>query len=492
MTKLSQTLRSSVKILHNNSVPLIYRGFKIYSSAPAMKKVLVSKTRGVPSSSTNLKEALSEKIPLYYDLLREFREEHNATVIGQITVDDLYSGLSGVNTTVRETSEIHPELGITYRGLTMPEVVKLLPLHGNYPSPESVFWLLLTGDVPTEVQTASLVSDWTNRRERQRFFFNEPQNFLQSLPKHVGPTTRLSVILAAFDSGEKRFRSPLRGSAMSCTHWESSYEDSMDLLAIFPTILALVKNPENVKNTTDGGDWVDSLLGSLRVSGENCTVQKSSTGDLLRLIISLNAYSQLDEDGGVPSSHISQIMGSCQYSPRKALAAAFLALVNEPTTGTLSQCMNFQEKVQRLLGAHRKEDILRGIVSAFIKNPSGFPGYRISDYCDSRFLILQEFANKIDISSLHPDVKLSIDISNVVRSVSPAGTPRLMPEMNSLAAPLFKSHGLYDMEYNQTILCMARAMGLLASIIWSRIVNLPVENPTSRSTHTYIESLRNR
>lgn len=71
--------------------------------------------------------------------------------------------------------------------------------------------------------------------------------------------------------------------------FQSVYEDSMDLLAIFPAVLALVKNPENFRNTTDAGDWVDSLLEALKISGEDFTVEKSSTEDLLRLLISLNA-----------------------------------------------------------------------------------------------------------------------------------------------------------------------------------------------------------
>ncbi|XP_011296902.1 probable citrate synthase 2, mitochondrial isoform X2 [Fopius arisanus] len=488
MSKFYRILRH--EILRNNYILGNHRGFKISPFAAGMKKV--SKTLGAPSSSTNLKEVLNEKIPLYYDLIREFRDEHSSSVIGQITVDDLYSGLSGVDTTVRETSEINAHSGIMYRGLTMPEIVKLLPLRGNYPSPESVFWLLLTGDIPTEVQTAALVSDWENRRERQRFSLNEARNFLLPLPKHLGPTTKLSLLLAAFDFDDKKSRSGIRGAAMSCTHWESMYEDSMDVLAIFPAIVGLVKNPDSFRNTRDSGDSVDCLMESLKKNSQEKLTVQSSTEDLLRLIILLNAYLQLDEAGGVPSSHISQIMGSCQYSPRKALAAGFLALGNEPVTGTLPQCMNFQEKVQRLLGAHRKEDILRGIVSAFMKNPSSFPGYRTSNFCDPRFLLLQEFANKINNASLHPDVQISIDISNVLQTISAPDAPRLVPEMNSLAAPLLKSNGLYDMEFNQTVICMARSMGLLASIIWSRIINLPVENPNSRSTHAYIESLRNR
>lgn len=72
----------------------------------------VSTTRGTPSTSTNLKEALCEKIPLHHDLIRKFRLCHGGSVISQITVEQLYQGLKGVRTTVRETSEIDQQLGV--------------------------------------------------------------------------------------------------------------------------------------------------------------------------------------------------------------------------------------------------------------------------------------------------------------------------------------------------------------------------------------------
>lgn len=46
------------------------------------------------------------------------------------------------------------------------------------------------------------------------------------------------------------------------------------------------------------------------------------------------------------------------------------------------------------------------------------------------------------------------------------------------------------MRLNQTILYMARALGTIASIIWTRVVNAPVEHPISRCTHSYIEAIR--
>lgn len=72
----------------------------------------MSKTRGEPSTSTNLKEVLSEKIPVHHDLLRKFRFHFGSRVVSQITVEDLYGGLSGVKTIVRETSELDPKHGV--------------------------------------------------------------------------------------------------------------------------------------------------------------------------------------------------------------------------------------------------------------------------------------------------------------------------------------------------------------------------------------------
>lgn len=46
------------------------------------------------------------------------------------------------------------------------------------------------------------------------------------------------------------------------------------------------------------------------------------------------------------------------------------------------------------------------------------------------------------------------------------------------------------MKFNQVLLCMSRALGAVASIIWTRAVNAKVEHPTSKCTHTYLNSIQ--
>lgn len=63
----------------------------------------------------------------------------------------LISDLPGL---VTETSVLDPEEGIRFRGYTIPDCQELLPSapEGEEPLPEGLFWLLVTGEIPTEEQ----------------------------------------------------------------------------------------------------------------------------------------------------------------------------------------------------------------------------------------------------------------------------------------------------------------------------------------------------
>ena len=64
--------------------------------------------------------------------------------------------MRGIKGLVTETSVLDPEEGIRFRGYSLPECQKLLPKApgGDEPLPEACFWLLCTGDIPTEQQVS--------------------------------------------------------------------------------------------------------------------------------------------------------------------------------------------------------------------------------------------------------------------------------------------------------------------------------------------------
>lgn len=111
-----------------------------------------------------------------------------------------------------------------YRGLTIPEMIALLPRRGRSPSAEAVFWLLLTGDIPTQQQTASLIADWTSRRQKYAEFWSGPRgetvvSVLRSLPETITPLGRLSVALTSLDVS-KYAKEAKRQGVMPHTYWE--------------------------------------------------------------------------------------------------------------------------------------------------------------------------------------------------------------------------------------------------------------------------------
>ncbi|XP_046819503.1 probable citrate synthase, mitochondrial [Vespa crabro] len=448
----------------------------------------VSTTRGVPSTSTNLKEALCEKIPVHYDLLRNFRKEHGQSVISRITVDNVYDGLQGVNTMVRETSENDSKYGIRYRGLTIPEVLNLLPRNGTSPSVEAVFWLLLTGDVPTQEQTNSLINDWSSRRQRRKEWWSGPGggivgSVLQNLPDNVTPLARLSIALTVLQT-DKHTKKALQNGALNHTHWEHIYEDSMELLAALPAIIGLVGKGRELRNVTEGGDWIDFLLECLSNTSEDLKGRTTSVGDFLRLYVSLNA----DEDGGVPGVHITQISGASYLDISQALASGVLVYENEPITGTMFQYMEFQEKVKSILGTKPKEETLKDFLTSFIKE-NKLIGHKETRFLDSRYTALLNHVKTYLPGDA--EVKLSQDITRVLTFLMKnTKNKNIFPEVNSIAAPMFQFYGLKDMKFNQVLLCMSRALGAIASIIWTRAINAPIEQPKSNSTYTYFYSLR--
>ena len=60
--------------------------------------------------------------------------------------------MRGIRGLVTETSVLDPEEGIRFRGYSIPECQELLPKKGEAPLPEGLYWLLLTGDIPTQAQ----------------------------------------------------------------------------------------------------------------------------------------------------------------------------------------------------------------------------------------------------------------------------------------------------------------------------------------------------
>lgn len=87
------------------------------------------------------------------------------------------------------------EEGIRFRGKTIPEIQSQLPKApgGSEPLPEGLFWLLVTGEVPTHEQVSELSKDWAARSAIPEFV----EEILDRCPPTLHPMSQFSLAVTA-------------------------------------------------------------------------------------------------------------------------------------------------------------------------------------------------------------------------------------------------------------------------------------------------------
>lgn len=178
---------------------------------------LVLAARHASASSTNLKDILADLIPKEQARIKTFRQQHGKTVVGQITVDMMYGGMRGMKGLVYETSVLDPDEGIRFRGFSIPECQKLLPKAkgGEEPLPEGLFWLLVTGQIPTEEQVSWLSKEWAKRAALPSHVVTMLDNF----PTNLHPMSQLSAAVTALNSESNFARAYAEGISRT-KYWE--------------------------------------------------------------------------------------------------------------------------------------------------------------------------------------------------------------------------------------------------------------------------------
>jgi citrate synthase len=94
-----------------------------------------------------------------------------------------------------EGSVLDADEGIRFRNLTIPECQEKLPTApgGTEPLPEGLFWLLLTGEVPTADQVKGLSEDWAARAEIPKFV----EELIDRCPNTLHPMSQFSLAVTA-------------------------------------------------------------------------------------------------------------------------------------------------------------------------------------------------------------------------------------------------------------------------------------------------------
>jgi len=440
-----------------------------------LSAVCGSRTQGYSTGSGSLKDVLLEKVPAMQEEVKAFRKEHGKTPVGQVTVDMMYGGMRGIKGLVTETSVLDPEEGIRFRGLSLPECQQALPAApgGTEPLPEGVFWLLLTGDVPTPEQVKSLSEDWANRASLPQHVLTMLSNF----PQTLHPMAQFSAAITALNSESEFARAYSQGVAKT-KYWELCFEDSMNLIAKLPTVAALIyrnlyRDGSSIASIDPTLDWSANFTNMLGYDDPQFT-------ELMRLYLTIHS----DHEGGNVSAHTCHLVGSALSDPYLSFAAGMNGLAG-PLHGLANQeVLVWLTKIREQIGDNATEEQLSDFIWTTLKSGQVVPGFghAVLRKTDPRYTCQREFALK------HlPNDPLFKLVSNVYKVV-----PGILGELGKVANPwpnvdahsgaLLQYYGMTEMSYYTVLFGVSRALGCLSSLVWDRALGLPIERPKSLST----------
>merc|ERR1711874_362522 len=424
---------------------------------------------------SDLKSVLAEKIPEKQEEVKAFRKQHGNTKVGEITVDMMYGGMRGMKGLVTETSVLDPEEGIRFRGYTIPECQELLPkaAGGEEPLPEGLFWLLVTGEIPSEEQVRSLSKEWADRAALPGHVVNT----LSNLPANLHPMAQFSAAMAALHS-ESKFSKAYGEGVHKTKYWDATFEDSMDMIAKLPVVAATIYN--NLYR--DGAapcpidpnkDWSHNFTEMVGYKDPMFT-------ELMRLYLTIHS----DHEGGNVSAHATHLVGSALSDPYLSFCAGMCGLAG-PLHGLANQeVLIFLEKVVKSVGLDATDDQMKDFIWSLLKSGQVVPGYghAVLRKTDPRYTCQREFALK------HlPDDKLFKLVSQLYMLVPPilletGKVKNPWPNVDAHSGVLLQYFGMKEMNYYTVLFGVSRALGVTASLVWDRALGLPLERPKSMST----------
>ncbi|CAJ2504569.1 Uu.00g119630.m01.CDS01 [Anthostomella pinea] len=429
------------------------------------------------SSEPDLKATLKDVIPAKRELFKKVKA-HGSAVIGEIKVENTIGGMRGLKAMLWEGSVLDANEGIRFHGRTIKDCQQELPkgTSGTEMLPESMFWLLLTGQVPSVGQVRGL-----SRELAEQAFIPEFINrMLDNFPKDLHPMTQFSIAVSALNHNSK-FAKAYEHGMNKADYWEPTFDDCISLLAKLPTIAAKIYH-----NSYRGGgalpgdvdpeqDWSYNFAAMLGKGGpENENFQ-----DLLRLYLALHG----DHEGGNVSAHATHLVGSALSDPFLSYSAGLQGLAG-PLHGLAAQeVLRWILQMKKGIPADYSEKDVHDYLWSTLNSGRVVPGYghAVLRKPDPRFEALMDFASsrpEIAKDPIFQLVKMNSEVApEVLKKHGKTKNP--YPNVDSSSGMLFHHYGFHETLYYTATFGVSRGLGPLAQLIWDRALGLPIERPKS-------------
>jgi len=423
----------------------------------------------------SLKERLAKKIVEKQEEVKYLLKEHGEKVISQVNIQQAYGGMREIKCMVWETSLLDPMEGIRFRGYSIPEVREKLPKAqgGEEPLPEGIFWLLMTGELPSKSDVREITKEWHSRGEVPK----ETWKILNALPKNMHAMTQFSIGILSLQPTSlftKRYEEGIPKSE----YWDPMYEDVMNLLAKLPAIAAYIyrrtyKDGKRIRpiKRLDWGANFAHMMG----------IDNPQYDELMRLYLVLHC----DHEGGNVSAHTTHLVGSALSDAFYSLSAGMDGLAG-PLHGLANQeVLHWIQNLMKKLGGKlpTKEELCKALWDT-LNCGQVIPGYghAVLRKTDPRYIAHREFALK------HMPEDDLFKLCSLIYETAPdilikhgrAKNP--WPNVDAHSGVLQWYYGVKEYDFYTVLFGVSRAMGVLAQLVWDRALGFPLERPKSVTT----------
>lgn len=430
-------------------------------------------TRCISSATEpDLKTTLREIIPEKRELLKQVKV-HADKKIGDVQVGQVIGGMRTLKSMVWEGSVLDADEGIRFHGKTIADCQKELPkgTSGTEMLPEAMFWLLLTGKVPSTNQVRTFSRELAEKSKLPPGVVT----MLKAFDKSTHPMTQLACAVAALNI-ESTFAKAYSQGLNKSEYWEPTFDDSISLLAKLPRVAATIFDKSAAEADLDlNQDWSYNFATLLGKGGPS----NAGFQDLLRLYLALHG----DHEGGNVSAHATHLVGSALSDPFLAYSAGLLGLAG-PLHGLAAQeVLRWILKMQSHIGESFSDQDVRDYLWSTLRSGQVVPGYGhgVLRKPDPRFKALIDFADAREDIAANPVYRLVKKNSEIAPGVltEHGKTKNPHPNVDSASGVLFHHYGFTNPLYYTVTFGVSRGLGPLAQLIWDRALGLPIERPKS-------------
>jgi citrate synthase len=413
-----------------------------------------------------LQNKLAKLIPEWREETRALVKKHGSKKISDVSVQQAYGGMRGVKAMICDTSEVPPDVGLLIRGTPIGEL--------SNKTPEDIFYMLCTGELPNAKDRRALSEELASRARVPSYVWK----VLEAMPKDSHPMCMLDTAILAMER-ESKFRKEYDKGMPKTDYWKPMLEDSLDLLAMMPTLAAGVYRMRFKKGKRiapkKGLTWSENfahMLGLKDPDGE--------FADCMRLYLVLHC----DHEGGNVSAHTCHLVGSALSDAYYSVSAGLNGLAG-PLHGLANQeCLNWIIQLnKKFKGKPSREDI-RKTAWDTLNAHKVIPGYghAVLRVSDPRFVEFRAFGMKH-----FPDDPIMKTVNNVFEIVpevlkehGKAKNP--WPNVDAGSGALLYHYGMKEFSYYTVLFSVSRTMGMLSQLIMNRALGSPIERPKSVTT----------